>query len=94
MRRYWPLLVVLASLWGSSYLFIKVGVEGGLSPSALMFGRTLLAGSLLLAYLAATPESTYCSPHAISQNGTALETTPRTAHCRHAAAKLLVRKTR
>ena len=42
MRRYWPLLVVLASLWGSSYLFIKVGVDGGLSPSALMFGRTLL----------------------------------------------------
>ena len=54
MRRYWPLLVVLASLWGSSYLFIKVGVEGGLTPAALMFGRTLLAGSLLFAYLAAT----------------------------------------
>jgi drug/metabolite transporter (DMT)-like permease len=54
VRRYWPLLVVLASLWGSSYLFIKVGVEGGLSPSALMCGRTLLAGSLLFAYLAAT----------------------------------------
>ena len=35
--------------------------------------------------IAATPESTYCSPHAISQNGTAFETTPRTAHCRHAA---------
>ena len=54
MRRYWPLLLVLASLWGSSYLFIKVGVEGGLPPAVLMCGRTLLAGSLLFAYLAAT----------------------------------------
>jgi drug/metabolite transporter (DMT)-like permease len=54
VRRYWPLLLVLASLWGSSYLFIKVGVEGGLPPAVLMCGRTLLAGSLLFAYLAAT----------------------------------------
>jgi len=33
--RYWPLLLTLASLWGASYLFIKVGVDGGFSPGAL-----------------------------------------------------------
>ncbi len=27
MRAYSPLLVVLASIWGASYLFIKVAVE-------------------------------------------------------------------
>ncbi len=51
-RRYWPLILTLASVWGASYLFIKVGVEGGLSPGALMAARALLAGVALLAYLA------------------------------------------
>ncbi len=52
--RYWPLLLGLASVWGASYLFIKVGVDGGLSPGALMAARALLAGVVLLAYLIAT----------------------------------------
>src|SRR5205809_146586 len=43
-NRYWPLLLTLAALWGASYLFIKVGVDGGFSPGALMAARTLLAG--------------------------------------------------
>ena len=30
MSRYWPLLLLLASVWGASYLFIKVAVDGGL----------------------------------------------------------------
>ena len=51
-RRYWPLILALASVWGASYLFIKVGVEGGLSPGALMAARALLAGVVLLGYLA------------------------------------------
>ncbi len=51
-RRYWPLILTLASVWGASYLFIKVGVEGGLSPGALMAARALLAGVVLLGYLA------------------------------------------
>ena len=51
-RRYWPLILTLASVWGASYLFIKVGVEGGLSPGALMAARALLAGAVLLGYLA------------------------------------------
>ena len=51
-RRYWPLILTLAFAWGASYLFIKVGVEGGLSPAALMASRALLAGFVLLGYLA------------------------------------------
>jgi drug/metabolite transporter (DMT)-like permease len=53
-RRYWPLILVLAAVWGASYLFIKVGVDGGFSPGALMFARTLVAGLLLTAYAGAT----------------------------------------
>ena len=52
--RYWPLLLTLASLWGASYLFIKVGVDGGFSPGALMTARTLIAAAVLFAYLMAT----------------------------------------
>src|SRR5450756_2033555 len=40
-------LSVLAVLWGSSFLFIKVGIEG-LSPSQLVLGR-LLTGATVLA---------------------------------------------
>jgi drug/metabolite transporter (DMT)-like permease len=53
-RGYWPLLIGLAAMWGASYLFIKVGVDGGLPPGPLMCARSLLAGTLLAAYLVAT----------------------------------------
>jgi drug/metabolite transporter (DMT)-like permease len=53
-RRYWPLILTLAAAWGASYLLIKVGVDGGLSPGALMAARALLAGVVLLGYLAVT----------------------------------------
>lgn len=53
-RSYWPLILLLAGLWGASYLFIKVGVDGGFSPGALMAARALLAAAVLLGYLAAT----------------------------------------
>ena len=52
MTRYWPLLVLLASMWGASYLFIKVAVED-IPPAALTELRVLFAGLLLAAYLAA-----------------------------------------
>lgn len=52
-RGYWPLILGLAAMWGASYLFIKVGVEGGLPPGPMMFGRSFLAGLLLGAYLIA-----------------------------------------
>ncbi|MFV3128865.1 DMT family transporter [Niveispirillum sp. KHB5.9] len=45
------LLLVLATLWGSSYTFIKVGVET-IPPVTLIAVRTLIAGSILLAVMA------------------------------------------
>lgn len=54
MSRYWPLILVLAAAWGASYLFIKVGVDGGFSPGALMAARGLIAAAVLLGYLGAT----------------------------------------
>src|SRR5215831_10816806 len=53
MRRYWPLLFLLASLWGASYLFIKVAVRD-FPPAAMTDIRLLVAGMLLFGYLAAT----------------------------------------
>jgi drug/metabolite transporter (DMT)-like permease len=53
-NRYWPLILVLASVWGASYLFIKVGVDGGFSPGVLMCSRAFIAGGVLLVYLLAT----------------------------------------
>ena len=42
------LLIVLATLWGASYTFIKIGVET-IPPVTLIAGRTLIAALLLLA---------------------------------------------
>jgi len=47
MTREHLLLVVLATLWGASYTFIKVGVET-IPPVTLIAGRTLIAAALLL----------------------------------------------
>src|ERR1700761_7824091 len=41
------LLLVLATLWGGSYTFIKLGVAT-IPPITLIAGRTLIAGLLLL----------------------------------------------
>lgn len=50
----WSLFVLLGFLWGSSYLFIKIGVDAGLTPFTLVavrlfFGFMLLAGVVLVA---------------------------------------------
>ncbi|HEV2555999.1 MAG TPA: EamA family transporter [Bosea sp. (in: a-proteobacteria)] len=44
------LLLLLATLWGGSYSFIKVGVET-IPPVTLIAARTLLAGTILLGVL-------------------------------------------
>ena len=44
------LLLVLATLWGGSYTFIKIGVET-IPPVTLIAARTLLAGAILLAVI-------------------------------------------
>jgi len=46
-RRHWILLLVLAALWGASYLFIKIGLDD-LSPAGVVFTRTVLAALALL----------------------------------------------
>ncbi|HZO63282.1 MAG TPA: DMT family transporter [Gaiellaceae bacterium] len=51
-RAYTPLLLVLAAIWGASYLFIKVGVRD-FEPTVLMTLRLLIGGLLLLAFLSA-----------------------------------------
>jgi len=51
MRSYWPSLLLLAGIWGGSYLFIKVAVED-IPPAAMTEIRVLVAGILLAGYLA------------------------------------------
>src|SRR6187200_2863991 len=46
--RDWSLFLLLGFMWGSSYLFIKIGVDAGLTPFTLIATR-LLFGFLLLA---------------------------------------------
>ena len=53
-RLDWLLFVLLGFFWGSSYLFIKIGVEAGLEPFTLValrlaFGFLLMAGVVLVA---------------------------------------------
>ena len=52
MRGYVIMLSILASIWGASYMFIKVAVEE-IEPTAMMFFRLLLAASVLVPVLAA-----------------------------------------
>jgi drug/metabolite transporter (DMT)-like permease len=46
----WALLALLATCWGASYTFIKIGVAT-IPPVTLIAARTLIAGLLLLAVL-------------------------------------------
>lgn len=48
----WVVFLSLGFLWGSSYLWIKIGLEGGLPPLTLIAGRLVL-GSLFLAAVVA-----------------------------------------
>ena len=45
----WLLFLLLGAMWGSSYLFIKIGVEAGLPPLTLVMGRLLIGAALLFA---------------------------------------------
>jgi drug/metabolite transporter (DMT)-like permease len=50
VNRYWPLILLLAGVWGASYLFIKVAVDE-IAPAPMMAVRTLLAAAVLLGYV-------------------------------------------
>lgn len=46
-RTEWLLFLLLGFLWGSSYIFIKIGVEAGLTPFILVSLRLLIGFALL-----------------------------------------------
>jgi drug/metabolite transporter (DMT)-like permease len=46
------MLLLLAAVWGASYLFIKVAVED-IAPAPMMAARTLIAAAVLLTYIVA-----------------------------------------
>jgi len=52
----WLLFLALGFLWGSSYLFIKIGVDAGLQPFTLVMFRLLVGFLLLLTVVAAARE--------------------------------------
>lgn len=49
--RAWTLFAAVSSLWGIPYLFIKIAVDGGVTPGVLAWGRVTL-GALVLLVLA------------------------------------------
>ena len=51
------LFAILGFFWGSSYLFIKIGVEDGLTPFTLIMLRLLIGFALLAVVVAAARES-------------------------------------
>jgi drug/metabolite transporter (DMT)-like permease len=53
----WLLFVLLGFLWGSSFLFIKIGVEAGLAPFTLVTLRLLFGTALLAVVVAVAREA-------------------------------------
>jgi drug/metabolite transporter (DMT)-like permease len=49
-RSYAPLLILLAAVWGASYLFIKVAVDE-IEPTTMMLARLAIAAALLFPFL-------------------------------------------
>jgi drug/metabolite transporter (DMT)-like permease len=47
--RAWTLFAAVSTLWGIPYLFIKIGVDGGVPPVVLAWGRLVLGSAVLLA---------------------------------------------
>jgi len=61
-RTDWLLFLLLGFLWGSSYLFIKIGVDAGLTPFVLVSLRLLIGFLVLAAVVAAHREPLPRSP--------------------------------
>jgi drug/metabolite transporter (DMT)-like permease len=55
-RMDWILFILLGFFWGSSYLFIKIGVDAGLPPFTLITLRLLFGFILLAAVVAVARE--------------------------------------
>ena len=43
----WTLFLLLSAIWGSSFLFIKIGLDEGVAPLTIVSYRTLFGGLLL-----------------------------------------------
>ena len=56
-RSDWLLFILLGFLWGSSYLFIKIGVDAGLQPFTLVSLRLLIGLALLAAVVSIAREA-------------------------------------
>jgi drug/metabolite transporter (DMT)-like permease len=56
-RSDWLLFLVLGFVWGSSYLFIKIGVEAGLQPFTLIMLRLLIGFAFLVTVAIATRQT-------------------------------------
>src|SRR6476661_527853 len=50
----WASFITLSLIWGSSFLFIKIGLDQGLPPLALVSYRLLIAVALLVVLLRLT----------------------------------------
>src|SRR6476469_5434142 len=50
-RTDWLLFIALGFLWGSSYLFIKIGVDAGLPPFTLITARLFIGFCFLATVL-------------------------------------------
>lgn len=50
--RAWSLFAAVSTVWGIPYLFIKIGVDGGVPPVVLAWARIVLASIVLLALAA------------------------------------------
>ncbi len=61
-RTDWLLFLLLGFLWGSSYIFIKIGVDAGLTPFVLVSLRLLIGLVVLAAVVAAHREPLPRSP--------------------------------
>ena len=49
--RTWALFLLLSAIWGSSFLFIKIGLEEGVAPLTMVSFRAALGGILLAAVM-------------------------------------------
>ena len=55
-RLDWLIFLALGFFWGSSYLFIKIGVDHGLQPFTLIMFRLLIGFALLASVVAVARE--------------------------------------
>ncbi|TMF40446.1 MAG: DMT family transporter [Chloroflexi bacterium] len=61
-RLDWLIFIALGFFWGSSYLFIRIGVQHGLQPFSLIMFRLLIGFTLLASVVAVAREPLPRSP--------------------------------